>query len=229
MPFFADLDNRIEACRVAHGIPEEDLIYDWSLSKRQIERLSPYLTGINIEQIGTEDGTVRLFRNFNLELRRTVETDNINETANVIKAIISHWGGINGNKRERLESYARQLNIIGKLSDRGQEVAMEEFYYSTQDGIASWSKILAAWEPDTFFIYDANVAVALQTLYIRRYLFFLPPSEAEAVKTYYRNQFNNLGEAEYVDYRGYCDELRRLGNGNHLEKRLFMLGRRLTR
>ena len=228
MPFFADIDKMINTCRVAHGISEDDLNYDWSLSDRQVERLAPYLQGISDEQIGTEGGTVCLFRSFGRALHRTVETGNVDETVRVIADIL-YWGGIHGNKLETLLSYARQLHIIGMLPEDATNMAMEELYYRKRGGIASWSKILAAWEPDIFFIYDANVAVALQTLYIRRYLFFLPPSEAEAVKTYYRNQFNNLGEAEYVDYRGYCDELRRLGNGNHLEKRLFMLGRRLTR
>lgn len=228
MPVFAELDNMIEACRVAHSIPEESLIYDWPLSDRQVERLAPYLEGINDERTGTEDGTVSLFWNFSQALHRTVETGNVDETVRVIDDIL-YWGGIHGNKTETLLSYARQLHIVGMLPEDAINMAIEEFYYSKQTGIASWSKILAAWEPKSFFIYDANVAVALQTMYAGRYLFYLPPSESAAVKTYYRDKFNNLGKREYVDYRGYCEELRQMENGNRLEKRLFMLGRRLTR
>lgn len=228
MHVFTDIDHMIEAYRSAHGISEENLIYDWSISDRQVERLASYLKGINNEQIGTEDGTVSLFRNFSQALHRTVETGNVDETVRVIANIL-YWGGIHGNKPETLLSYARQLHIVGMLPEDAINMAMEEFYYGKQTGIASWSKILAAWEPDSFFIYDANVAVALQTMYAGRFLFYLPPSESAAVRAYYKNQFNNLGEAEYVDYRGYCEALRQTGTGNHLEKKLFMLGRSLTR
>ena len=228
MPDFTDIEKLITTCRAAHGIPEENLIYDWPLSDRQLERLTQYLEGINDEQIGTEDGTVSLFRNFSQALHRTVETGNVDETVRIIANILD-WGGIHGNKPKTLLSYARQLHIVGILPEDAINMAMEEFYYSKQTGIASWSKILAAWEPESFFIYDANVAVALQIIYAGRFLFYLPPSESAAVKSYYRDKFNNLGKGEYVDYRGYCEELRQMENGNRLEKRLFMLGRRLTR
>ena len=203
-------------------------MYDWPLSDNKKKRLAPYLEGINDEQIGTEDGTVSLFRSFNRALHRAVEAGKVNKTADVIADIL-YWGGINGNKRKKLESYARQLHIIGNLPDSGQKVALEEFYYSKQDGIASWSKILAVWEPESFFIYDANVAAALQTLYAGRYLFDFPPSESAAVKSYYEKNIKGLKKGEYVDYHGFCEALRQMENGNHLEKRLFMLGRRLTR
>ena len=228
MPDFADIENLITICRDAHGIPEEKLDYNWSFSPKKKQRIDTYLEGINAKEIGTEEGTILLFQNFNQALHRTVKTGKIIKTANVIADIL-YWGGINGNKREKLESYARQLYIIDTLSDNGLKVAMEEFYYSKQDGIASWSKILAAWEPESFFIYDANVAAALQTLYAGRYRFFLPPSESKSVKKYYDNTIKKRGEDEQVDYHDYCVALQQTGNGIHLEKRLFMLGRRLTR
>ena len=128
MPNFADIDNLIASCRTAHGISEEDLMYDWPLSDNKKKRLAPYLEGINDEQIGTEDGTVSLFRSFNRALHRAVEAGKVNKTADVIADIL-YWGGINGNKRKKLESYARQLHIVGNLPDSGQKVALEEFYY----------------------------------------------------------------------------------------------------
>ncbi len=228
MPLFADIETLIDSCRDEHNISKEALIYDWPLSSKKMKRLDQYLKGINAKEIGTEDGTILLFQNFGQALRKAVKAGIIKETAKVISDIL-YWGGINGNKQETLESYARQLQIITILSDKDLEIAMEEFYYSKQGGIASWSKILAAWEPKSYFIYDANVAVALQTLYAGRYLFYLPPSESAAVKDYYDNIINNLSGEEQVDYHDYCEALRLTGNGNHLEKQLFMLGRRLTR
>ncbi len=225
---FSDLDSLIDEIRMRNGIQKGKLNYEWRLSAEKTKKLSPYLNGIDIKQNGSEMMTVSLFRNFSQALHETVDTGTIEDTVRVIRDIL-FWGGINWNKDKKLQSYARQLHIVGKITDDEEllNTAMEELYYSRQAGVASWSKILAAWDTKAFFIYDANVAAALQTIYKGQYLFWLPDSKSAEVINYYA-EFNGL-EGKKVDYREYCEALRKTGDGNHLEKTLFMLGHRLTR
>ena len=66
--------------------------------------------------------------------------------------IIATWGGIKGNKPEKFSRYASEqpsdLIGLGKA------------------GIASWSKVLCIRNPDEYAIYDARVAVALNSLQV---------------------------------------------------------------
>lgn len=62
------------------------------------------------------------------------------------------WGGVRGNKAEKIRAYA--LSAPGELITKGRS------------GIASWSKALCVRDPEAYAIYDARVALALNCLQV---------------------------------------------------------------
>lgn len=63
---------------------------------------------------------------------------------------VQEWGGVRGNKLSTLEKYLQ--------SDDAELIALNS------KGIATWSKILSIREPSKYAIYDARVALALNSL-----------------------------------------------------------------
>ncbi len=79
------------------------------------------------------------------------ETD-ITRQEELIKYYISTWGGVRGNKSDRISEYSSQLP--DQLVLRGK------------CGVASWSKALVVRDPYRYAIFDARVSVALNCLQI---------------------------------------------------------------
>ena len=72
--------------------------------------------------------------------------------------IVREWGGIRGNKDDRLRAYAYGLGD-------GRLAAANAFAHSMGvDGISSWSKVLAFAHPEHLAVYDARTSVALNVL-----------------------------------------------------------------
>jgi len=63
---------------------------------------------------------------------------------------VATWGGIRSNRSETMTAYSRETPA--QLIGRGVQ------------GVASWSKVLCMHDPNTYAIYDARVAVALNAL-----------------------------------------------------------------
>jgi hypothetical protein len=101
----------------------------------------------------------------------------------IARWVVRTWGGVKNNHPATLRSY------VSMCSD--------EAHHRPWKGIASYSKILAVWDPTRFAIFDARVAAALnavqmiadQTLNIR---FPIPPGQSAAIKRF----------AKYVNGRG---------------------------
>lgn len=72
----------------------------------------------------------------------------------VAKWIVQAWGGINGNHEQRLSEYLKRYFSTNS-----------EMEYP-QQGIATYSKLLAFRHPDKFAIFDARVAASINAILI---------------------------------------------------------------
>ena len=205
MPDFTDIETRIQ-----QKYPNVDLTYKWNWPPKNQKILEFY--GEPINGLTEEEFTVKLFQKFHNAL--TQAGGNQGRVIEIINLIVYDWGGIHGNDDNTLNNYAQNL-INGTLEN-----------VTNFTGIASKSKILAAWNPENYFIYDARVAIALQKLYFNEYRFNIPRPQTYS-NTGIRNLIDDLekSQGEPVDYLGFCRSLRTTGRGSELEKELFMLGK----
>ena len=203
MPDFSDIEQRMKK-----QFPNAELDYHWKWPFRESDVLAFY--GEPIGDLTEEEFTERLFAKFNKALTDAVKSRNRKRVLEIIRLIVCKWGGIGGNGDDTLETYANHL------------LARTPAQLTGMRGIASKSKILAAWDLKGCFIYDARVAIALQTLYFDKYKFEIPTPQGG------RNELIRKLAASRgvpVDYSGYCAALRATGHGKQLEKKLFMLGK----
>lgn len=63
---------------------------------------------------------------------------------------VKHWGGVKSNNKTTLDNYINSTP--------------EDLISNGSKGIASWSKILSIREPNKYVIYDARVALSLNTI-----------------------------------------------------------------
>lgn len=80
-------------------------------------------------------------------------TANIKQQCEVARWIISDWGGIRANKDETIARYVKMANEVAPTTPIL--------------GVASYSKVLAFTRPNSFAIYDARVAAALNALQLK--------------------------------------------------------------
>lgn len=104
--------------------------------------------------------------------------------------------------------------------------------------LGTWTKVLAAYDPRRFWIYDARVALALRFLHVDNYSWYMPnpysPYITELVSNSHPNHQLNNDDATALDsYRQYLTLLlsqelngnhSKIRTASHFEKRLFMLG-----
>jgi len=207
MPDLTDIETRIK-----RQYPEVDLSYQWIWPPTNQKIL--YFYGEPIDNLKEEDFTVRLFHKFHDALISAA--GDRDQVLKIIELIVREWGGIRNNKPATLAAYADHL-ITGNL---------KKLFVTS--GISSKSKILAAWDPEQYFIYDSRVAIALQKLYSEKYKFHIPnPKIGENRKIQIKRLIGELKQSrgERVDYLGFCEGLRNTGHGSQLEKKLFILGK----
>ena len=200
IPDFSDIDQRIK-----DKYPDVNLVYNWNWPPTNQKILDFY--GDPIDGLTEEEFTVRLFQKFHDASQNAA--GNRDRIIEIINLIVYHWGGIHGNHDETIERYADNL-INGNL----QEMEMDA-------GIASKSKILAAWNPEHYYIYDARVAIALQSLYFNIYRFNIPTPQGNVDAV--REELER-SQGEKVTYPEFCVGLSNTGIGSEWEKKLFMLG-----
>lgn len=106
-----------------------------------------------------EQETVQVFDDCSKRLRKGEIRQAISD--------IFRWGGGASFKDEQ-EDFS---SVIQKLNQRKDEPCLEEILYlGNKDGrirIAFWSKVLAAYRPGEYFIYDSRVALALSYISLR--------------------------------------------------------------
>lgn len=209
MPDFTDFEARIE-----QQYPGVNLTYCWNWPPTNETILKFY--GEPIDNLKEEEFTVKLFQKFHDALRQAA--GDRDQVLKIIELIVREWGGIGNHRPATLAAYADHLSN-GNLKK-----------LFTVTGIASKSKILAAWDPEKYFIYDSRVAIALQTLYFDKYKFHIPnPRIGENRKEQIKRLLGELKKSsgERVDYSDFCEGLRNTECGSRLEKELFMLGRHI--
>ena len=89
----------------------------------------------------------------NLYLRSVLHAklaENSPESDTIQVWYVRDWGGIKGNKKETLSGYLRKSN--------------EELILLGKSGVASWSKMLTLRDPSRYAIYDARVAMSLNSI-----------------------------------------------------------------
>jgi hypothetical protein len=108
-------------------------------------------------------------------LHRAYSTVDLEARENIAYWVVKIWGGVKNNHPSTLRSY------VSMCSDEGRERPWK--------GIASYSKLLAVWDPNRFAIFDARVATTLnavqmigdKNLNIR---FPIPPGQNAAIKRF---------------------------------------------
>lgn len=140
---------------------------------------------------------------------------NTEEEFREIIADIFHWGGVGSDRLKR--HYAEKLHR--------RDTSFESVKNTP---LASWTKILAVYDPERYWIYDSRVAIALCIL-VDEYDWFIPKRRNDGVCMYFRRQHTNaLTAAE--SYERYLELLcaEDVQNRSSLEKKLFMLGGQIT-
>ena len=186
------LTHALNGFVAAHQIPDAALDYNWR---------------------GNDAAATDLrFAGFHRSLSRAVRRHHRNEIRDCVIEIVHDWGGIS--------------NYPG-LADRYPDLLMDLDEDNPVDGrevtpISSWSKVLAAYRPELYNIYDTRVAVALRVL-IPDFRCFLPPARGcrEAL-------IRHLGRASQLSqqdsYARYMELLHETGDALGYERKLFMLG-----
>jgi hypothetical protein len=112
------------------------------------------------------------------------------------KWYVSSWGGVHGNSENTLRDY-----VNASPNDLKQRALK---------GVSSWSKILAMQNPDTYQIYDARVATAINAIQLTQgvalgVVFPIPHSQNKLIKRFRKHRtscfdFRAGTQATYVDY-----------------------------
>ena len=133
-----------------------------------------------------EQETVRLFSSYSIILRNSLERRLTISTEASLGSILK-WGGIP--KWETLcKKYSKQITALKK--EKSIKTALAIGKNGSDWRIASWSKILSAYKPGEYFIYDSRVAIALSYIWLKLKKecfwqippFFLPEEDKKVFK-----------------------------------------------
>ena len=174
----------------------------------------------------------------------------------ILEKIVKRWGGIKRVSQETYNNYQTILRHLWTESENeflvGQNntkritvdflcpvcysflnVATNRCNHKPVTPLSTWTKVLAAYDPTRFWIYDARVALALRYL---GYRWFIPESRShlKIMATIINEETPNLVN-EYNSYNKYLSLLLQqetqrdsaakiIQTASHFEKRLFMLG-----
>ena len=198
------LDTRICVFLSNSGIQKEQLAYKWK--------------GWN------ENNAVKLFSWFHKDLRAALDKDDDHEISLCIERILA-WGGINKNKKNTKMIDERFPEMLRNLDIQDGNLNQEDI----DDSLPSWTKVLAAYAPDEFCIYDSRVAIALRFL-IRDKEWFIPYPYGQNTMAAYKELKKIFDKKNWLtpkeSYWEYLDLLRNASpdNPGKYEKQLFMLG-----
>lgn len=195
-----DLDARINGFLKNSGIKKEQLAYKW--------------------KGWDETSSKKLFQMFHEDLRNALD-NNVNPEISLCIERILAWGGINKNKKNAKMIDERFPNMLRKLDTQDGNLNQEDI----DDSLPSWTKVLAAYAPDKFCIYDSRVAIALRFL-IRDKEWFIPEPKGQNTQAAADALGNDNSLSAEQSYREYLDLLRNASpdNPGKYEKQLFMLG-----
>ena len=213
-----------------NGIHEQlDLAYSW------YDRIS----GINY----TEDGVNDLFSRYNNRIMKAIcDLDSLQK----IISEIFDWGIPNVGEATRAclaTRYSALLQKIHQESNEDNRVECVIGRLGKDTPLSSWTKVLAAYDPNRFWIYDARVALALR--FLSKYAalsyngWYMPtPGSAyieELAKAINDGHLNTRRVKMRSSYQNYLELLQmqepdrgsttsNTNTASHFEKMLFMLG-----
>ena len=229
------IQSILERVRNNADIPDitnENLTYSWKGQNEQqaVAALNRFHTGFNncIHYINSPRGA-----GHNQEMA--------NDKAQYLIIPIYHvltWGLPHSGEQNRINlsvKYSRiLLRIHAQRNDQTDNIVDVVLNRITEDTpLPSWTKIVAAYDPTHFWIYDTRVAIALRFL---GYNWFIPNSTNNL--TAIKNHLNDNNDSfldEKNSYRRYLELLLQQGQNGQFgtdaistagtfEKRLFMLG-----
>ena len=221
-----ELECKIKAICDKYKIPQSSLEYNWN--------------GLNEAFINL------LFQYYNLQITKAVQKDferkqspntssGDSEPSDDLRQCITNvlnWGGIHSASEETIKEYALQLLEMESVKDKKEEV--KKVITEKVENISSWTKVLAAYAPDCFWIYDSRVAIALRFLYPETN-WFIPQAHGVNVQkevSEMRNKLNEINKKKksmtkklsYLEYYNLLNTTCSPHERGHYEKRLFMLG-----
>ena len=161
-----------------------------------------------------EAETDREFAEFHRRLDRAVREKRIDLIRDIVVEIVSVWGGI-GAGRRLVREYPLRLLSLDEKEPIGDETRL-----------ATWTKVLAAYRPGKFCIYDSRVAVALRVVIPEKRWFLPAPRENRSALCEYLGTEGQMTPRE--SYAQYMRLLQETGAPIRYERMLFMLGGLLT-
>lgn len=220
-------DVRIDEFLTNAGISPSELSYDW-MEENEID-------------------VIKRFRHYHSCITEALRNDSEIQLDCCIESIVT-WGDapVKKQTRKRFASLLQALNVMGddafpvtfedqRLTvDPSCPICYEFVKISTGNvnrpesnpptPLSSWTKVLAAYAPERFWIYDSRVAVALCFLY-RDVNWFIPSPHNKAAdnlkKVIDKDRLSDLPEKSY---KKYLELLKDVRNQGRCEKKLFMLG-----
>lgn len=157
-----------------------------------------------------EAETDREFADFHRRLETAVRERRVDLIGDIVVEIVSVWGGIVAGRR-LVREYPLKLLSLDENEPIGDEIRL-----------ATWTKVLAAYKPGKFCIYDSRVAVALRVT-IPEIRWFLPaPRENRSALCEYLGTEGQMTPRE--SYARYMGLLHETGEPVRCERALFMLG-----
>lgn len=187
-----------------------------------------------------EAETVSEFNGYAIRLSEALEDNNNLGLTQVVDDIL-RWGGIT-NRTKLVKDLSKAIRDIKRdnIPDTEIDVILRKAKNQSSWRIASWSKILAAYKPGVFFIYDSRVAIALSHMsYVLRqpeqeWCFWQIPSPREeygnpnnANERRKQEAFNNFKNIECgnnrkssipICYRQYLSLLNQWSNNNEIRR-----------
>ena len=191
----------------------------------------------------TENTVNDLFSRYNGRIINTIF--NRVSLQEVILEILD-WGIPNVGRETRIglaRRYSHLLNEIHQESNEDNRVEYVIGRLGEETPLSSWTKVLAAYAPNRFWIYDARVALALR--FLSKYAnfhfdgWFMPTPGSQYVgelaSTINNGHLNTRNANPSNSYRNYLELLLMEGQNcdcaadaartaSHFEKKLFMLG-----
>lgn len=161
------------------------------------------------------EATDHQFADFHQRLTRVVRRRNpdLELIRGIIVEIIHTWGGIS-NYTGLADRYPRLLLEL----DEDHPVSSPSV-----TPVSSWSKVLAAYDPEQYNIYDSRVAAALRIL-IPDTRWFLPVPHGENRQALF-GYLGRRGQLSQADsYALYLEMLHETGDPLGYERKLFMFG-----
>lgn len=228
-----DILKNLENYMKEQNLPKETLKYQYTINVNGTRLICSdgesgisYSTWQENRKKGSQ-GEVRLnientYWDWNSRLKKDPES--------VIKEILN-WGFGETTDKNREGIVEKHCNSIKNLFKYGKE-NIDEILFQRKDklfsksweNIASWSKVLSAFDPDNYFIYDSRVAVALNIISPEEW--YLPEEHGHTIVFALIKNGQNTRPQRKESYKRYCESLRREG-GRELERSLFMLGKML--